>query len=435
MRTRPISWAVARIGAGALALATLISTAEAQTASGRAPASSKASAAQTKKAASKAEPKKAAEKKASAKAPAKKASAPAAKSKAPAQGKAQAKDAQGEKRVAADKKGGKGASSKAEAKKAPSPSSNKRPQRTASTQPVKSKPSSRKKSKKPEPPCFKPKIQVFRGFHRAEAESLSLTYCDGKPAPNVVESLSLIARPTGTPRPKKLPNKAPPAKATKGRAAKGKTARAKKAQEPQALPGGEWVPGVKLVDEGLVTRLQKVIDHFGAKRVYVISGYRPRSDRSFHQSAKALDFRIDGVKNEALVAFCRTLPDTGCGYYPNSSFVHMDVRPPKTGHIYWIDASGPGESPRYVSSWPPKENPDPGDNVVLDPAITGESDPSEVTAELPSRRKKQGSVVSPPSDSDDELPSLLDAFGADFAKPSEPMQPPADLPDLEELTL
>ena len=60
-----------------------------------------------------------------------------------------------------------------------------------------------------------------------------------------------------------------------------------------------------------------------------------------------------GVSNEALVAFCKTLPDTGCGYYPNSSFVHVDVRAPTPGHDYWIDASGPGESPHYVSAWPP----------------------------------------------------------------------------------
>jgi hypothetical protein len=59
------------------------------------------------------------------------------------------------------------------------------------------------------------------------------------------------------------------------------------------------------------------------------------------------------VANEAVVEFCKTLADTGCGYYPNSSFVHVDVRQPGTGHVAWIDASGPGEAPRYVASWPP----------------------------------------------------------------------------------
>ena len=42
--------------------------------------------------------------------------------------------------------------------------------------------------------------------------------------------------------------------------------------------------------------------------------------------------------------FCRTLRNAGCGYYPNSTFVHMDVRDTKA---YWVDLSRPGEPPRY----------------------------------------------------------------------------------------
>ena len=118
----------------------------------------------------------------------------------------------------------------------------------------------------------------------------------------------------------------------------------------------EWAPGIKLADAGLVTRLQKVVDNFKARKVTIVSGYRPASLGSFHQSARAIDMHIEGVSNEQVVAFCRTLADTGCGYYPNSSFVHMDVRAPRTGHVYWIDASGPGESPRYVAAWPLKDN-------------------------------------------------------------------------------
>ncbi|HEY2513991.1 MAG TPA: hypothetical protein VGI39_24155, partial [Polyangiaceae bacterium] len=33
-----------------------------------------------------------------------------------------------------------------------------------------------------------------------------------------------------------------------------------------------------------------------------------------------------------------------CGYYPNSTFVHMDVREKSA---FWIDFSRPGEPPRY----------------------------------------------------------------------------------------
>jgi hypothetical protein len=118
----------------------------------------------------------------------------------------------------------------------------------------------------------------------------------------------------------------------------------------------EWLPGVKRIHDGLVTRLQTVIDRFRAHKVTLVSGYRPASLGSFHQSARALDLHVEGVSNEQLVEFCRTLADTGCGYYPNSSFVHIDVRPAGTGHVYWIDASGPGEPARYVSTWPPKDS-------------------------------------------------------------------------------
>ena len=104
-----------------------------------------------------------------------------------------------------------------------------------------------------------------------------------------------------------------------------------------------------------------VVDHYthgtSVPKLHVISGYRPTSAGSFHATARALDFRIDGVSNEDLVAFCRSLPDTGCGYYPNSSFIHLDVRDAGAGHVTWIDASGPGESPRYVSAWPPPRAP------------------------------------------------------------------------------
>jgi hypothetical protein len=98
-----------------------------------------------------------------------------------------------------------------------------------------------------------------------------------------------------------------------------------------------------------------IVDHFakqGGAKIEVVSGYRPTSIGSLHATGRAIDFRMDGAKNEDVVAFCKTLNDTGCGFYPNSSFVHVDVRDPGAGHVSWIDASSPGEPPRYVSQWP-----------------------------------------------------------------------------------
>ena len=181
-------------------------------------------------------------------------------------------------------------------------------------------------------PCLHEPIQFERGFG-GELQPVVLTRCDGRAAEHAIEQVSVLVRPMNAPRPTGLTT---PVRSMAGER--------------------EWLPGVKLIHEGLVGRLQQVVDHFQAKKVTVVSGYRPASLGSFHQSARALDFHIEGVGNEALVAFCRTIPDTGCGYYPNSSFVHMDVRSPKTGHVYWIDASGPGEPARYVASWPLRDS-------------------------------------------------------------------------------
>jgi uncharacterized protein YcbK (DUF882 family) len=103
------------------------------------------------------------------------------------------------------------------------------------------------------------------------------------------------------------------------------------------------------IDPRLVALVGIVSNHFGGKTIEVVSGYRAYtptqySPHSNHNYGKALDFRIRGVTDEALRDFCRTLRSAGCGYYPNSSFVHLDVRDTKT---YWVDWSRPGEPPRY----------------------------------------------------------------------------------------
>jgi Bacterial protein of unknown function (DUF882) len=177
--------------------------------------------------------------------------------------------------------------------------------------------------------CMKDPVIFERGFG-GEVQSLVLTRCNGVPAPKVVEQMSILIRPLGVAVPTVITTPV------------------------RHGVRQEWLPGIKLTNRGLVMRVQKVADHFRGKRLVIVSGYRPRSEGSLHQLARALDFHVDGVTNKSLVAFCKTLPDTGCGYYPNSSFIHMDVRPSGTGKVFWIDASGPGEPPRYVASWPPK---------------------------------------------------------------------------------
>lgn len=106
---------------------------------------------------------------------------------------------------------------------------------------------------------------------------------------------------------------------------------------------------VHVPDPRLVALVGIVSNHFGGKTIEVVSGYRAYTPTQYtphsnHNYGKALDFRVHGVPNEALRDFCRTLRNAGCGYYPNSTFVHMDVRDTKA---YWVDLSHPGEPPRY----------------------------------------------------------------------------------------
>ena len=202
-----------------------------------------------------------------------------------------------------------------------------------STHPSSSTAASHKAAPPPKPSCLSNAIDVMRG---TEEEKVTLTKCDGSVAPLAVESMSIMVRPGNAAKP------------------------AAPVNELAKKSGTEIAPGIRRIDGRLVERLQSVIDHFAKSgvtpKVFVISGVRPAAAGSFHANGRALDFRIDGVKNEDLVAFCKTMPDTGCGFYPNSSFIHIDVRDAGTGHVSWIDSSAPGETPKYVAVWPPPKS-------------------------------------------------------------------------------
>lgn len=188
--------------------------------------------------------------------------------------------------------------------------------------------------------CLAPAVHFAR-LGDADAASVPLTTCAGGTAPGAVDAVSILARPYDVPAPGDKPESV--------------LSLPKKHQKPQkalASAKADVAPGIRRVDPGMITRLQAIATHFPGKTITMVSGYRPQSKGSPHAAARALDIRIDGVTNEALVTFCKTLPDTGCGYYPNSYFVHVDVRTAGVGHVYWIDVSGPGEKPQYVKSWP-----------------------------------------------------------------------------------
>jgi uncharacterized protein YcbK (DUF882 family) len=90
--------------------------------------------------------------------------------------------------------------------------------------------------------------------------------------------------------------------------------------------------------------------HWPGQRVEVVSGYRAptvaKNPHSPHMKGLACDFRVAGVKNTELRDYLRAnMKKVGVGYYPNSSFVHLDVR--KDRSAFWIDYSGPGDRAMY----------------------------------------------------------------------------------------
>jgi hypothetical protein len=168
----------------------------------------------------------------------------------------------------------------------------------------------------------------------AETDKFSLLACDGSIAPDAIDRLSVVARPVNIPRPE-LPLRDAP--------------------DPQATHG-EWEPSIKLVNPRLLWIVQRISDSFANRPIYVISGYRRGEHEGMHGQARGLDMLVMGVSKEKLYAFCRTLQDVGCGYYPNHDFVHVDVRPTGTGKAFWIDASQPGQPSEYVDGWPGVES-------------------------------------------------------------------------------
>lgn len=105
--------------------------------------------------------------------------------------------------------------------------------------------------------------------------------------------------------------------------------------------GGKHPP----LPERLIRLLVKVSDTFGGRPMHLVSGYRTASyyEDSRHRLSSAVDFALAEVPNAVLCEYLRELDDVGVGYYPNSSFVHLDVR---NHSAYWVDYAGPGEPPR-----------------------------------------------------------------------------------------
>jgi uncharacterized protein YcbK (DUF882 family) len=104
------------------------------------------------------------------------------------------------------------------------------------------------------------------------------------------------------------------------------------------------------IDPRLMRLIYQTGRHYPGRRIEVVSGYRhptvAKNPHSPHSKGLACDFRVEGVKTADLRDYLRrTYEKVGVGYYPNSTFVHLDVR--KDRSAFWIDYSGPGDRAMY----------------------------------------------------------------------------------------
>jgi len=182
-------------------------------------------------------------------------------------------------------------------------------------------------------PC--PKWKVPRPVHIArydgiEQTTLPLIDCEGGVAPDAIDVVSVLARAPGVPRPP-LPLPLEPS---------------------QDAGPGEWLPHIKLIEPRVIWVLQQIAQSFPRRTIYIMSGYRQGGHSGFHGKGKALDLFVVGVPNEQVFGVCRALRDVGCGFYPSSKFVHIDVRPYGTERVLWVDDSAPGQPSHYIDGYP-----------------------------------------------------------------------------------
>jgi LysM repeat protein len=152
------------------------------------------------------------------------------------------------------------------------------------------------------------------------------------------------------------------------------------------------------VPDRLIHLMVDVSDTFGGRPLHIVSGYRSSSyfRDSRHKTSQAIDFAVVGVPNASVRDYLLTRTSVGVGFYPNSSFLHLDVRPRNT---YWVDYAGPGEAPRrrprgYAAPPTPVDfddraeeaaatrAPAPGSLPAVDAVSAGEEQPTTIPAAL-----------------------------------------------------
>lgn len=100
---------------------------------------------------------------------------------------------------------------------------------------------------------------------------------------------------------------------------------------------------VRAVRRELYEHLSRVFDHFGKRRIDLVSGFRfAERNSSRHYHASAMDIKIAGISIREMYRYAESLDsgDMGIGIYPTSGFVHLDFRAPGEPSYRWTDYSG-----------------------------------------------------------------------------------------------
>lgn len=194
-----------------------------------------------------------------------------------------------------------------------------------------------------------------------------------------------------------------------------------------------------IMDRRLLLLLAKVSDAFGGRTIRLVSGYRTTSyaSESKHPLGRACDFSVLGVPNEALRDYARTFNDVGVGYYPNSTFVHMDAR---DYDAYWVDYAGPGEAPRYRNAVAKKDDDEnkhresgSRDRTSRNSPGEKEDDPNNVVTEALADSTKETSETRGRSTTVTAGRASDDATGRKEPPTEKTPTPPVDVPATESL--
>jgi LysM repeat protein len=147
----------------------------------------------------------------------------------------------------------------------------------------------------------------------------------------------------------------------------------------------------------LLRLLVDVSNTFGGRPIQIVSGYRTSSffRDSRHKTSQAVDFTVIGVPNAVARDYLLTLDSVGVGYYPNSTFLHLDVRPHSTR---WVDYAGPGEAPRKTPHGAPAQTPVDFDELAELAAESSGLRDSETGARAPEAERATEAAPSAPSD-------------------------------------